>query len=68
MEALQLEILNPKALQILEGMQNLKLIKVSNKKSAAKEYLQKKRKTTAPSLMEITKIVEEVRASRYAKK
>ncbi len=68
MVALELEILNPKALQIIEGMQNLKLIKVTPKKNKVKEYLNAKRKPNSPSLAEITKIVEEVREARYAKK
>ena len=71
MEALKIEILNPKALKLIEGMQELKLIKVSDDPiSSLKVYLKKMRRnsSTAPSLDEITKIVEEVRAKRYAKK
>ncbi len=71
MEALKIEILNPKALQLIKGMQDLKLIKVSDDPvSTLKVYLKKMRNksATAPSLNEITKIVEEVRAKRYAKK
>lgn len=71
MEALKIEILNPKALQLIKGMQDLKLIKVSDAPtSTLKVYLKKMRRnsTSAPSLEEITKIVEDVRAKRYAKK
>lgn len=71
MEALKIEILNPKALQLIKGMQELKLIKVSDDPvSALKVYLKKMRRNSAkaPSLEEITKIVEDVRAKRYAKK
>lgn len=71
MEALKIEILNPKAIQIIKGMQELKLIKVSDEPvSALKVYLKKMRRksSTVPNLDEITKIVEEVRAKRYAKK
>lgn len=71
MEALKIEILNPKALQLIKGMQDLKLIKVSDEPiSALKAYLKKMRRNTAsaPSLEEITKIVEDVRAKRYGKK
>ena len=71
MEALKIEILNPKALQLIKGMQDLKLIKVSDEpKSTIKTYLKKMRRNSAsaPNLNEITKIVEEVRAKRYAKK
>ena len=71
MEALKIEILNPKALQLIKGMQDLKLIKVNDDpESSLKTYLKKMRRNSAsaPSLNEITKIVEEVRAKRYAKK
>jgi len=71
MQALKIEILNPKALQIIKGMQDLKLIKVSDKPvSRVKIYLKKMRRysATAPGLDEITKITEDVRAKRYAKK
>ncbi|MBX3165064.1 MAG: hypothetical protein KF900_11340 [Bacteroidetes bacterium] len=69
MEALKVEILNPKALQLIRGMQDLKLIKVSDEPvSKLKAYLKKMRKSNAPSLEEITEIVKQVRAERYAKK
>jgi len=71
MEALKIEILNPKALQLIKGMQELKLIKVSEEPvSTLKAYLKKMRRnsSTTPSLNEISKIVDEVRAKRYAKK
>ena len=42
MEALKIEILNPKALQLIKGMQDLKLIKVNDEPvSALKVYLKK---------------------------
>jgi len=42
MEALKIEILNPKALQLIKGMQDLKLIKVTDEPvSALKSYLKK---------------------------
>lgn len=71
MEALKIEILTPKTLQLIKGMQDLKLIKVSDEPvSTLKAYLKKMRRNSAsaPGLNEITKIVEEVRAKRYAKK
>lgn len=71
MEALRIEILNKKALQLIKGMQDLNLIKVSDEPaSKVKAYLKKMRRNskTAPGLDEITKMVEEVRAQRYAKK
>lgn len=71
MGALKIEILNPKALQLIKGMQDLNLIKVSNEPtSQLKSYLKRMRKkaTTAPNLDEISKIVDEVRSARYAQK
>lgn len=71
MEALKIEILNPKALKLIKGMQELKLIKVSQEPiTNLKNYLKKMRQksSSAPNLEEITKIVEQVRADRYAKK
>ena len=71
MEALKIEILNPKALQLIKGMLDLNLIKVTNEPvSKLQSYLKKMRRNaaSAPSLDEITKIVEEVRTERYAKK
>jgi hypothetical protein len=57
MEALKIEILNPKAMQLIKGMQDLNLIKVTNEPvSKLKSYLKKMRKNaeSAPSLEEIT--------------
>jgi hypothetical protein len=71
MEALKIEILNPKALKLIKGMQDLELIKVTpTAQSSLQAYLKKMRKKAyeTPSLDEITQIVEEVRAKRYAKK
>lgn len=71
MEALKIEILNPKALQLIKGMQDLQLIKVNDDPaSALKTYLKKMRRSSAsaPNVNEIAKIVDEVRAKRYAKK
>ena len=71
MEAIKIEILNPKALKLIKGMQDLKLIKVSEEPATRlKAYLKNMtlKSSSAPSLAEITKIVEKVRAERYAKK
>lgn len=71
MEALKIEILNPKALQLIKDMQDLNLIRVSeDPASKLQTYLKKMRKnaSSAPSLDEIATIVKEVRAKRYAKK
>lgn len=71
MEALKIEILNPKALQLIKEMQDLNLIKVKNEPvSELQSYLKKMRKnaSSAPSLDEIANIVAEVRVERYGKK
>lgn len=71
MEALKIQILNPKAMRLLKGMQDLNLIKVSQEPaSEVKAYLKKMRKNTAdtPGLEEISKLVEEVRQERYEAK
>jgi hypothetical protein len=71
MEALKIEIINPKAIKLIKGMQELNLIKVSNDPiSPLKLYLKKMRSNAAnaPEIEETTKIVEAVRAKRYAKK
>ncbi|MDB5210727.1 MAG: hypothetical protein JWQ30_1554 [Sediminibacterium sp.] len=70
MKALQIEILDPKALQLIKEMEDQNLIKVNDQPSTLKSYLKKMRanSATAPSLGEITKIVKKVRAERYAKK
>ena len=71
MEALKIEILNPKALKLIKGMQELNLIKVSEEPATRlRAYLKNMRRksSSVPSLEDITKIVEKVRAERYAKK
>ncbi|KAA8484043.1 hypothetical protein F1649_06765 [Arcticibacter tournemirensis] len=71
MSTIRIEILNPTALKLIEGMQDLNLIKVSvEPESRLKAYLQKMRRNTvsAPDIDEITSIVEKVRAERYGKK
>jgi hypothetical protein len=71
MEALKIEILNPKALKLIKGMQELNLIRVSqDPTSTLTTYLKKMRRnaSSAPDICEITTIVEKVRSARYAKK
>ena len=71
MDALKIEILNPKALKLIKEMQELNLIKVSEEPATRlKAYLKSMRRksSSAPNLEDITKIVEKVRAERYAKK
>lgn len=70
MKAFKIEILNPKALQLIKCMQELKLIKVKDEPvSSLKVYLKKMRcnSASAPNLDEITKIVKKVRVKRYKK-
>lgn len=69
MANIKIEILNPKALQLIKGMQDLNLIKVSDEPvSKLKSYLKKMRKNAdlAPGLDEIQELVKEVRAERHA--
>jgi hypothetical protein len=73
MEALRIEILNPKVKAILKQLADLDLIAISKTESPStelKNLLKKLRAKSdeAPSLDEITKEVEIVRAERYAKK
>ncbi|MCK4630343.1 MAG: hypothetical protein KAT40_02810 [Bacteroidales bacterium] len=69
METLKIEILNPKAKNILKGLADLNLINIKReqKKSDFTSLLTKLRKQsdTAPNLNEITKEVESVRKERY---
>jgi len=70
MEEFKIEILNPKALKLIKGMQDLNLIRISEEPvSVLKAYLKKMRRNSSasPSLDEITKLVKGVRAKRYAK-
>jgi hypothetical protein len=71
MGAITIEILNPKALQLIKGMQDLNLIKVSDEPvSTVDVYLKKMRKKagSAPSAEDIAKIVNGVRRKRHATK
>lgn len=69
MEAIRIEILNPKALQLIKDLQDLELIKISDEPSRLESYLNKMRANSeqAPDLDEITRLVEETRAERYGK-
>jgi hypothetical protein len=71
MEALKIEILKPKAMQLIRGMQELNLIRVSeNPETALKSYLLKMRRNSksVPGPDAIARVVDEVRTKRYAKK
>ena len=72
MASLQVDILNPKAGKLLKDLADLNLIsirKIKNDDSFLKivKRIRNKAKDNPPSLDEITKEVELVRAKRYAK-
>ncbi|MEO8569354.1 MAG: hypothetical protein ABI419_09460 [Ginsengibacter sp.] len=72
METMQIDILNPKAGKLLKNLEDLKLISI--RKSSDDGFLKlvnkfrAKAKSNPPTLAEITKEVELVRAKRYASK
>jgi hypothetical protein len=71
MNTIQVNILNPKADIILKDMEKQNLIAIQKpSKSTLQSVLNNLRSNakTSPSLKEITKEVELVRAKRYAKK
>lgn len=71
MDTMQIDILNPKAGELLKNLEDLKLISI--RKSSDDGFLtlvnkfRTKAKNNPPTLAEITKEVELVRADRYAK-
>jgi hypothetical protein len=71
MESLRIDIINPKAKRLIKDLADMDLIKIRKDKSKwdFTEILEKLRSQSdnAPSLDEITKEVESVRASRYEK-
>jgi hypothetical protein len=70
METLRIDILNPKAKNLLKDLADLNLIKIKKeKKSDFSNFLKKLRAKSNQelSLDEITKEVENVRKSRYEK-
>ncbi len=73
METLRIEIINPKAKRLLKDLADLNLITINKSVNDTMEFkavLSKLRSNakTRPSLDEITREVEDVRAARYAKK
>jgi len=73
METLRIDIINPKAKKLLKDLADLNLIAINksvDNKVEFKEVLLKLRSNakTAPTLDEITREVEDVRAERYATK
>ena len=71
MTTVQIDILNPKARKLLQALADLNLISIKDlgENSFLKVVmeLRKKAEKAPPSLDEITKEVELVRAKRYAK-
>lgn len=71
MNTMQIDILNPKANKLIKDLADLKLIAIRNPKDDGFllliKKLRAKAKNNPPSLAEITKEVETVRANRYAK-
>ena len=74
MEAITIEIVNPKARQLIEDLADLKLITISNSTTSINNDLKKilaklrSNSESTPTLEEISREVESVRAKRYAKK
>ena len=71
MNTLQVEILNPKAEKLLHDLADLNLISIRDDRAdnffKVGETIRKKAGKKVPSLKEITREVEIVRAERYAK-
>lgn len=71
MNSMQIDILNPKAGKLLEDLADLKLISIRTPSDDGflklVNKLRAKAKSKPPTLDEITKEVEIVRANRYAK-
>lgn len=70
METIRIDILNPKAKNLLKNLADLNLIKIKKKKKSDFSELLKKLRTKSKdeiSIDEITQEVEEVRKSRYEK-
>ena len=70
MNTLKVDILNPKAIKLLEDLAELNLISIQiNPESKFQDLLKRLRSksSSVPSLDEITKEVELVRSDRYAK-
>ncbi len=72
MNRIQVEIINPKAAKLLQNLAEMKLIAISNSGDDGfmklVNKIRAKAKHDTPSLEEITKEVEIVRAARYAKR
>jgi hypothetical protein len=71
MQTLEINILNPKAVRLLQDLADLKLISINqpseNEFKSVLSRLRRKAAAATPTWEEITKEVETVRAKRYAK-
>ena len=72
METLQIDILDPKAKNLLKGLADLKLVSIRTAKTSKKDFTKllrrlRSKSDKAPSLKEISKEVQTVRRKRYAK-
>jgi hypothetical protein len=68
----QIDILNPKASKLLKDLADMELISITEMQSSdpfltVVKQLRKKASINPPTLEQITKEVEAVRANRYAK-
>ena len=71
MSTIQIEILNPKAIKLIQDLADLELISINEPKETGFSKLLAKLRSkaeSAPSLEEITKEVELVRAARNEQK
>jgi len=72
MSVLTIDILNPKAEELLRNLADLQLIAIKDRKNnpflQVVARLRKKSEANIPSLEEITKEVEKVRTKRYEEK
>lgn len=73
MKTIEIDILNPKAIKLLQALADLKLIAIKPKENTFDKVIANFRAKAAlkgdvPSIEEITAEVEAVRTERYAKK
>jgi hypothetical protein len=71
MSIFQIKILNPKAIKLIQDLADLELISISQPKESGFFNLLAKLRSKAefvPSLEEITKEVDKIRAERYEQK
>jgi len=73
MEAISIEIINPKAKRILKSLEELNLIRITKPVNSTRDLKQllvrlRSKQTASLSMDEITSEVEESRTSRYGKK